>query len=291
MSTAAAAKSRRGGIEHESWASKVLAGYLPMIVAFLLVASPLIWMILSSFKPAAEIVTASPSLLPQDPTWSNYKAVAGALPLGKLAFNSVVTTIAGTAIKVFLAISTAYAVVFVKFRFRNIVFMVMMVALMVPQEVSLIPNYMTIASLGGRNTLWGIVLPGLGTAFGTFLLRQQFMTLPKSLLEAAELDGAGHWRRMWQIVVPVTIPTIATISLITLVGEWNSFLWPLIITDTPEHMTLPVGLNLLRSAESSTALYGTFMAGAAIVILPVLILFGFLQRYIVSGLMSGAVKQ
>lgn len=275
----------------QNWVHTVFGGYVPMIVALLLVASPLIWMLLSSLKPAAEIVTSTPSLLPENPTLQNYLDVADSLPLGRMLFNSVATTGVGTAIKVFLAITTAYAVVFIDFKYRNVVFILMLVALMVPQEVSIIPNYMTIAALGGRNTLWGIVLPSLGTAFGTFLLRQQFLALPRSLLEAAELDGAGHWRRLWQIVVPVTVPTIATIGLVTLVGEWNSFLWPLIITDDPENMTLPVGLNLLKSAESSTALYGTLMAGAAIIIVPVLIVFALLQRYIVAGLTQGAVKQ
>ena len=140
------------------------------------------------------------------------------------------------------------------------------------------------------NTLWGIILPGLGTAFGTFLLRQHFRTLPKELTEAAELDGAGPWRRLWQIVVPVSIPTIATVALVTIVGEWNSFLWPLIIIDNPAKMTLPVGLNLLQSIESQTGSYGTLMAGAVLVILPVLVVFAALQRYIVAGLTQGAVK-
>ena len=188
------------------------------------------------------------------------------------------------------AITSAYALVFIDFKYKNVFFMAILVALMVPPEAALLPNYMTISSLGGRNTLWGIILPGLGTAFGTFLLRQQNKTLPIELLEAAELDGAGHWRKLWQIVVPVTTPTIATVALITVVGEWNAFLWPLVITDSPKMMTLPVGLNLLQSIESETGSYGILMAGAVLVIVPVLILFAFLQRYIVAGLTQGSVK-
>ena len=144
--------------------------------------------------------------------------------------------------------------------------------------------------MGGRNTLWGIILPGLGTAFGTFLLRQQFLTVPVEILEAAQLDGAGHWRRLWQIVVPVMVPTIATVALVTIVSEWNNFLWPLVITDTPDKMTLPVGLNLLNSIESQTGTYGILMAGAVLVVLPVLLVFAALQRHIVAGLTQGAVK-
>ncbi len=285
-------KRHRGG---STWwsnvASLLFAHYIPMIIALVVIAFPLLWMLSSSLKPSAEIVTSTPSFLPDDATTQNYQDVASALPLGRLLFNSAVTTIAGTLIKVVLAITTAYAVVFIDVPHRNVFFMFILAALMFPSEAAIIPNYMTVASLGGRNTLWGIILPGLGTAFGTFLLRQQFLSLPKSLLEAAELDGAGHWRKLFQIVAPVTIPTIATVALITMVNEWNNFLWPLIIVDTPAHMTLPVGLNLLKSAESSAGLYGTLMAGATIIIVPVLIVFAALQKYIVAGLTQGAVKE
>lgn len=281
---------RRKAFSKENLITTIATGYIPMIIAFLLIALPLVWMGFSSFKPVSEIVTLSPTLLPQNPTFENYVNVSQRVPVGTVFMNSVIVTAVGTTIKLILAITSAYALVFIDFKYRNVFFMVILVALMVPPEAALLPNYMTIASLGGRNTLWGIILPGLGTAFGTFLLRQQNKTLPKELLEAAELDGAGHWRKLWRIVVPVTTPTIATVALITAVGEWNAFLWPLVITDKPSKMTLPVGLNLLQSIESETGSYGALMAGAVLVILPVLILFAFLQRYIVAGLTQGAVK-
>lgn len=282
--------SWRRAFTGENLANTILTGYIPMILALLLVALPLVWMVVASFKPLAEIVTVSPSFWPESPTLDNYTQVSQRVPLARVMANSIIVTIAGAGIKVFLAITTAYALVFVNVRFKGIIFMCVLVAMMVPPEASLLPNYITISSLGGRNTLWGIVLPGLGTAFGTFLLRQQYKTLPLELLEAAELDGAGHWRRLWRIVVPVTTPTIATVALVTVVNEWNGFLWPLVITDTPEKMTLPVGLNLLQSIESNTGSYGVLMAGAVMVIAPILVVFAALQKYIVAGLTSGAVK-
>lgn len=268
----------------------LFAGYVPMIVALLIIAMPLVWMMIASFKPPSEIVTINPTFLPQDPTTANYDSVAARVPLASSVVNSLIVTVIGATIKVFLAITTAYALVFIKIRGAGIVFMAILVALMVPTEAAMLPNYITISTLGGRNTLWGIILPSLGTAFGTFLLRQQFLTLPHALLEAAELDGAGHWKRLWGIVVPITIPTIATVALVTVVSEWNQFLWPLVITDTPEAMTLPVALNLLQSLESNTGNYGVLMAGAVLVIAPILVVFAMLQRYIVSGLTQGAVK-
>ena len=271
-------------------AGTILTGYLPLIVAFALIVAPLAWMVIASFKPASEIVTMTPSFWPQDPTTANYAQVADRVPLVRVFANSVIVTVVGSTIKVVLAITSAYALVFVKVPFRNAVFLGILVALMVPPEASMLPNYLTISALGGRDTLWGIILPGLGTAFGTFLLRQQFLALPAELVEAAELDGAGHWRRMWQIVSPVSAPAIATVALVTVVNEWNNFLWPLVIIDSPEKMTLPVGLNLLRSIESDTGSYGVLMAGAVVLLVPVLVIFAALQRHIVAGLTQGAVK-
>lgn len=280
----------RKAFRKENLLSTLLAGYIPMIIAIVVIFFPLLWMVFSSFKPSNEIITDHLVFLPENPTLTNYVQVAERVPLLALFKNSLIVTSVGASIKVFLAITTAYALVFIDVPFRNAFFMGILVALMVPAEAAMIPNYMTIASAGGRNTLWGIILPTLGTAFGTFLLRQQYKTIPKELLEAAELDGAGHWRRLWQMVVPVTAPTIATVALVTVVSEWNAFLWPLVITDTPDKMTLPVGLNLLQSVEGKAGSYGVLMAGAVLVITPVLILFVFLQRHIVSGLTQGAVK-
>ena len=271
-------------------ADTILAGYLPILVALLVIVLPLAWMIVSSFKPPGEIVTLTPTLLPQEPTLDNYAAVGTRVPLLTVLGNSVVVTAVGASIKVLLAVTTAYALVFIRVRGANLIFLGILVALMVPPEVSMLPNYLTITALGGRNTLWGIVLPGLGTAFGTFLLRQHFKALPREIFEAAELDGAGHGRMLFQIAVPVSVPAIATVALVTIVNEWNSFLWPLIITDSPDKMTLPVGLNLLQSIESQTGSYGVLMAGAVLVIVPVLVVFAALQRYVVAGLTQGAVK-
>ncbi|BCW55431.1 MULTISPECIES: carbohydrate ABC transporter permease [Micrococcaceae] len=267
----------------------VVAGYLPLLVATLVVFLPLLWMVLSSFKTSGEIVTTDLKILPESLDLQNYRTAMTTVPFGQFFLNSTIVTLAGATIKVLLAILTAYALVFVRFPFRNFIFLLILVALMVPPQVSILPNFILIAGIGGKNTLWGIILPGLGTAFGTFLLRQHFRTLPASILESAEVDGAGHWRRLWQIVVPVSVPSIATVALVTIVTEWNDYIWPLIITDRPETMTLPVGLTLLQNNESNAAGWGVLMAGAVLVIVPILIIFAALQRYIVAGLTQGSV--
>ncbi|MDQ4501850.1 carbohydrate ABC transporter permease [Sinomonas sp. ASV322] len=274
-----------------NFAKTIAGGYIPLVLATLIVFLPLAWMVLSSFKTPGEIVTTDLKILPEQLYGQNYAEAMTTVPFGRFFLNSAIVTFVGSAIKVTLAILTAYALVFVRFPFKNVIFILILVALMVPPQVAILPNYVLIAGIGGKNTLWGIILPGLGTAFGTFLLRQHFMTLPSSILEAAEIDGAGHWRRLWRIVAPVSLPSIATVALVTIVNEWNDYIWPLIITDRPETMTLPVGLTLLQNSEGNTGSgWGILMAGAVLVILPVLVIFAMLQRYIVAGLTQGSVS-
>ncbi|MEA3549952.1 carbohydrate ABC transporter permease [Pseudarthrobacter sp. C1] len=270
-------------------AQAVLGGYVPLVLATLVVFLPLLWMVLSSFKQPGEIITMDLKILPESLNLQNYQIAMTTVPFGQFFLNSTIVTVTGASVKVILAILTAYALVFVRFPFKNAIFVLILVALMVPPQVSILPNYILISGMGGKNTLWGIILPGLGTAFGTFLLRQHFLTLPASILESAEIDGAGHWRRLWRIVVPVSVPSIATVALVTIVSEWNEYIWPLIITDRPDTMTLPVGLTLLQNSEGNASGWGILMAGAVLVIVPILIVFATLQRYIVAGLTQGSV--
>jgi sn-glycerol 3-phosphate transport system permease protein len=212
------------------------------------------------------------------------------VPFGRLFLNSVLVTVIGAGVKVLLAVLTAYALVFVRFPFKRVIFALVLATLMVPPQVAVLPNYVLISGWGGADTYWGIILPGLATGFGTFLLRQQFLTLPSSILEAAEIDGASHWRRLTRIVVPISAPAIATVALVNIVFEWNEYLWPLVIVSDPHMMTLPVGLTLLRNSENGADSYGILMAGTVMVLVPVLVIFAAFQRYIVSGLTQGAVK-
>lgn len=273
-----------------STAGTILGGYLPLILATLIIALPLLWMLLGSFKTSGEVVNQHLVWLPHHPSGDAYRHASQQVNFPRLFLNSLIVTVVGSVVKVILAITTAYALVFVRFPFKRLIFLLILVALMVPSQVSLLPNYIMIAGMGGVNTYWGIILPGLGTAFGTFLLRQHFMSLPLELLEAAEIDGAGHLTRLLRMVVPISTPTIATVALVTIVNEWNDYIWPLIITNDDTRMTLPVGLTLLKNIEGDPSMYPVLMAGAVVVIVPVLLVFAFLQRYIVAGLTAGAVK-
>jgi sn-glycerol 3-phosphate transport system permease protein len=236
-----------------SLTGQLLGGYLPLILATLVVGLPLLWMIVSSFKQRSEIISVQIHWLPAALDWSNYATAFQDVPFVRVFFNSVIVTVIGAGLKVILAIITAYALVFVRFPFKKVIFMLILVGLMVPAQISIVPNYTLVAGLGGKNTYWGIILPTLGTAFGTFLLRQQFLTLPMAIMEAAEIDGASHWKRMTRVTIPMRLPAIATLALIYIVLEWNEYLWPLVIV-------------------------------------PILVVFVFLQKHIVTGLTQGAVK-
>lgn len=264
--------------------------YIALVVTCLLMILPLVWMALSSFKTRAEIISQPIDWLPSSLNPENYILAAQQIPIVRMFLNTVLVTAVGSSIKLFLAIITAYALVFIKFPAKRLIFILILVALMVPPEVSLLPNYGLIAGLGGKNTYWGIILPGLGTAFGTFLLRQYFLMLPYAVIESAAIDGAGHWKRLWKIIVPMSLPSIITVGLITIVTEWNNFLWPLVITDNPKFMTLPVGLALLQNTDPGSVNWGVLMASTVIILLPVIIIFAFLQRFIVAGLTQGALK-
>ena len=280
----------RGPFSRQNLAATLVGGYLPLVLATLVVVLPLLYMVLSSFKSTPDLVTQGLVVFPH--TWepSNYADASKIVPFPRLFLNSFIVTAIGAGLKVFLAIITAYALVFVRFPGKKFIFWGILATLMVPPQVSVLPNYIFITGLGGQDTYWGIILPGLGTGFGTFLLRQSFLTLPTSIVEAAEIDGAGHWKRMWRVVVPISLPAIATVGLVNVVFEWNDYLWPLVIVSNPDMMTLPVGLTLLRNSEDSVASYGIVMAGTVLVVLPVLVVFAMLQRHIVSGLTQGAVK-
>ena len=271
-------------------AATLAADYLPLALAVLVVVIPLAYLVLSSFKSPGDLLTRDLVVFPHPFRVENYSDAASSVPFPRLFLNSLIVTVFGAGIKVILAIFTAYAVVFVEFPGRKYVFWAVLATLMVPPQVTMLPNYVLITSMGGADTYWGIILPGLATGFGTFLLRQAFLSLPVEVIEAAQIDGAGHWKRLWSMVVPMAAPTIATVALVSIVFEWNDYLWPLVIVSEPTMMTLPVGLTQLSNSESAAASYGIVMAGTVLVLLPVLVVFTMLQRHIVNGLTQGGVK-
>lgn len=263
------------------------SGYLTLFLATLVIGGPLVWLAIASFKTPEDLYQLPLQWLPEQISVDNYTQAASTIPLGRLLLNSVGLTVVGSGLKVLLGLCCAYALVFLDVPFKKFVFGLVLVTLMIPQQITIIPNYTLVASLGWLNTYQGILVPGLASAFGTFLFRQHFLTLPRSILEAAELDGAGHWRKLWRFVVPMSMPTVAAVTLVSVVAEWNDYLWPFLVTDRAEKMTLPVGLTLLQNIEGMSN-WGVLLAATMVVTLPILVVFLVLQRRLVAGLTAGA---
>jgi sn-glycerol 3-phosphate transport system permease protein len=272
------------------------AGYLAMAVTVLVIGLPVWWMLSGSLKNSQEIYTFPPEWIPRNPRWSNFREAWQSAPFDRFYVNSIITTVGGSALEVTNATLSAYALAYLRFPFKNVVFVMLLAALMIPSQVTVLPNYVffgsTVYDLIGEswvNTYQAIILPGASVAFGTFLMRQSFLGLPREVLDAAKVDGAGHLRTLWDVVLPMARPVIVTFGLISVVTKWNDYLWPLVITQTEDMRTLTVGISSFYDLEGNTD-WGLVMAATLFVIAPLLVVFVFAQRFIIEGLTAGATK-
>ena len=264
-------------------------GYAAMFAVVLIIGIPVAWVLSGALKTNREIFSITPQLLPANPNFDNFVKAWQAAPFDRFYLNSFITTLLGAGAEIIMAVTTAYALVFVRFPKRDWIFYLLLVALMVPDEVVLVPNYLTIAGWRMVNTYPGIVLPGASIAFGTFLLRQYFRTIPPDLIDAAKVDGAGHLRTLLHVVLPVAAPAVATTALLCITAKWNEYIWPLLITTTEDMRTLPVGISRLLDQEGNTE-WGLVMAATLFVTVPVMLIFLYAQRFVVDGIAAGAVK-
>lgn len=268
------------------------AGYAAMALAVAAIGLPLFWMLSGSLKTSDEVFSYPPTWLPAHPQWRNYLDAWHSAPFGRFYLNTLIITIAGTAIKMANAVLTAYALVFLRFPAKRLIFIVILAGLMIPEQIAILPNYLTLSNVFGQswiNTYQGIVLPGAAIAFGTFLLRQAFLGLPREVIEAAKLDGCGHLRLLKDMVIPMARAPLATVMLLVAVNKWNEYLWPLVITTTENMRPLTVGLTYLVNRESTTQ-WGQVMASTVFVIAPLLIVFALTQKSVIEGVTAGATK-
>ncbi|WP_408611302.1 carbohydrate ABC transporter permease [Lolliginicoccus lacisalsi] len=266
-----------------------IAGYTAMLAALAIIVLPLLWIALTSFKTRGEVYTQPVTWWPGSLYLDNYADATSLIPFWTFLRNSLlITTILGT-LKFALGILTAYALVFLRFPGKTLVFVTVIAALMVPNQITVISNYALVAELGWRNTFQGIIIPLAGVAFGTFLMRNHFLSIPAEIIEAARMDGSGHAMLLWRVILPASRPTMVAFALITLVNEWNEYLWPFLIADDYRVAPIPVGLTFLQNNEGLTN-WGPVMAGTILAAIPILIVFIILQKQMIKGLTSGAVK-
>ena len=253
-----------------------------LILFGLLMAGPFLWMLCTSLKAPAEIFQFPPNLIPGVPQWQNYPEVTRVLPFGRYFLNSFIVAISVTALQLVVCSMAAYAFARLRFAGREFIFLMFLGALMVPSQVTLIPRFLLMRELGWFNTYQALILPFVFSSFGTFLMRQYFLTLPKELEEAARIDGATHFQNFWLIAMPLARPAMAALAIFTFIDQWNAFLWPLIVTTVPQMNTLTVGLNTLRG-QYNTA-WNLLMAGSVIAIVPILTVFALGNRYFIKGI-------
>ena len=251
---------------------------------------PFVWMILSSLMSAREVMARPITWFPSALRFGNYSALADAIPLGRMYLNSTVVTVAAT-LGILLTSSLAgYG--FAKFRFpgRDLLFVLVLATLMIPFFVVLIPVFYIVSKLGWVDTYPGLIVPNLVTAFGIFLMRQYMLSLPDELLDAARVDGESEFGIYWRHVLPLSTPALGALGILAFVFHWNNFLWPLVVARSEEMWTIPVGLNSLRVYASSPEVINLQMAGAALAILPVVLVFLLLQRYFIQGIALTGMK-
>ncbi|PVU84388.1 sugar ABC transporter permease (plasmid) [Cellulomonas sp. WB94] len=258
-----------------------------LLLGALLTSLPFFWMIFSSVKPRKESVAHPPSLLPKHPTLEFFGQLFTQLNFGQYLANTLVVVAIGF-VGMFLMAMAGYA--FAKFRFkgRGLMFATVLATMMIPAQVTMIPTYLILNSVGLTNTLLGIALPTLVGAFSIFLFRQFMTTIPDEVLEAARIDGAGELRIFVSIVLPMSKPILAVQTVLTFIAGWNSFLWPLVIANDQSKYTLSVGLALLNQQVSTNP--SLQMAGAAVMVIPILLVFIVFQRHIVQGFTLSGLK-
>ena len=281
------APQRADGAPPRSRASIVL--YVLLTLGLVLMIAPFVWMVLGSFKAQGEFLRLPPTWLPEQPTLNNYQRLIEQLDMPRFFFNSIVVALVVTVGNLVFSPMLGYALAKLRFAGKGVLLGLVLSTLMLPGVALLVPQFVLMSALGLVNSYPGLVLPFLAGPFGVFLTRQFFSGLPDELLEAARMDGASEFRIFWQIAMPLAGPVLATLGILTFLATWNSFSYPLVMAQEPEMYTLPVALATFATGQYQ-ADHGMLMAGALVLVLPILILFVVLQRWITEGIATTGLK-
>jgi multiple sugar transport system permease protein len=262
--------------------------YTLLVVGAVLALLPMVWMVSASLMPSGEASTYPPHFFPSRLTFAHYTDLFTRLNLGRYFLNSAFVAFVVTFASLAINSMAGYAFAKLRFRGRDRLFRVLSTGLVLPVQVAMLPLFLLLKNLGLINTYWGVIIPGMASIFGIFLVRQYALAIPDEMLDAARVDGASEFRIFWSIVVPGIVPILATLSIWTFLATWNDFMWPLIVLSDESHYTLPVALaNLAGEHVQDTEL---MMAGSVLTVIPVMLVFLFLQRYYIQGVMAGSVK-
>ena len=262
--------------------------YIVLILGCFITLAPFIWMFLTSFKTQVEAVSIPPSILPRRWDLSSYLTLSDKLPFWRMYGNTILTAIVIVAAQLSLCSMAGYAFGRIHFPGRNALFVLCLSVLMIPSSFLILPQYLTIQKMGLLNTLRAVFLPNLFSAFGTFLMRQFFMSIPQELEDAARIDGCGHGRIFVQIMLPLVKPGLLSLGILTLRFAWNSLMWPMIVNTSPDKMTLAAGLSYLQGQYITD--YPSIMAGALLSIIPLIIIYAIFQKQFIEGIALTGIK-
>lgn len=266
----------------------LLLRYLLLILFGALMIVPFLWMVTTSLKAPGAVLTVPPQILPRRPTLESYRRVLELVPLARMLGNSLIVTSAVVLAQLATCALAAYAFARMRWRGRDTLFLLYLGTLMVPLQVTITPLFILMQRLGWVNTYQGLIAPGIVSAFGTFLLRQAMLDVPREYEEAAILDGANHWTIFRHVVLPLIGPSLATLAVFAMMGAWNNFLWPLFVTRDEQLMTLPVGLAMLQGRYTTE--WSLVMAGAVITVTPIILIYLLAQRVFVRGVALSGIK-
>jgi len=265
-----------------------VGAHIVLAAGAVVMAFPFVWQIISSLSSNAEVQSVPPTFWPERLRWENYAEVFHRLPFLDQALTSVTITVLRTVAQLVLCTLAGYAFARMRFRGRGLLLALVLSILMVPSQVYLLSQYQLIQGFGLLNTTAGIVLPGLFSAFGTFLMRTAFLGMPDELEEAARLDGANAFQTFWRVMLPLARPTLSVLAIMTTLWSWNELLWPLVVSTRADKMPLSAGLATLVSDR--TIQYPIVMAASVLAIAPILVLFVALQRRVIDGLATSGLK-
>jgi alpha-1,4-digalacturonate transport system permease protein len=262
--------------------------WLVLVVGALVVAFPLYWMFATAVRPKKEIFGGGLDLMPSPFVWSNFSDAWNKLPWDQFYINSIAIVAIAVPVTVFINLLAGYTFAKYKFPGRDILFLLMISTLMIPIQVIMVPEFLIVAKLGWVNTWWGVLVPRAAEAFGLFMVRQFMVSIPDELIEAARLDGAGEFTIFRRVVLPLSWPVIAVLSIFTFMWRWNDFAWPLVVLQEQSAYTVPLGLNLMQGQYFTD--WTGLMSMSLLSIIPMMLVFIFFQRYFIQGIASTGLK-
>ena len=259
-----------------------------LVVGALIMVFPLYWMFATAIRPREELFSGEFRLLPSDLVWSNFSQAWGKLPFALFYLNSILIALIAVAATVFINLLAGYTFAKYEFPGRNILFLLLISTLMIPIQVIMVPEFLIVSALGWVNTYAGVIAPRAAEAFGIFMVRQFMVSIPDELIEAARLDGAGEFKIFWKVILPLSWPVVAVLTIFTFMWRWNDFAWPLVVLQDREAYTVPLGLNLMKGQFFTD--WTGIMSMSLVSILPMLVVFIFFQRYFIQGIASTGIK-